>query len=636
MQTQRPVITARPGIVPLSASRSAVFFDTDPLTSSTGQRLTAALDGCPVDGPIAVTRLSLSNGGQRHVLIMSHSADKLCRRALTLRGHDAILAATDPDALQSPLVDPIGLLAGLDRPGSLRLLKLFLTTGASLFGNGVIGDFSALVDQLVERLGTHVPLAARSPVGRNAWVLSWRLPGDLELPPLRAVTLRAGGRTQRVTEFTLTEEIVDGCRLLHLMVSRPLPQDGEFLALGEALLCLGMNRTVAARPLASWLVKRSAAAQADVLAFVERLSSEQPDVGILRDELSCPPDAEPVATVLHLSRSAEGLLYMIGVDDPRRLLSAVRLQMQHVHVDFPCDRLEWHSRHGPVAVGVAPVASGIGAATLAPLYRSGRLGAALSTIVAPAEDLLPDVFRGLPPNVAAEPLARVLPAAMGARPVWRHRLTEFGRIPLAPKRAVVIAAEAAPEYLHTVVASVIAEAGGPTVEIVLHHRDGPATEVVRNVAEMLSAVHRVGLRVVSMAPQALPSECLRAALESVRAPKVVALGPSTLPGDRGWLPALRRHVAASSDARVVRAEPRHQGAGDGGYVLGLNPAAVACLRDSRPILPSVLADLRATTGLAVTVTKGVGFTSYDDSVPDELARAVETLVADRNTEAHHV
>jgi hypothetical protein len=160
--------------------------------------------------------------------------------------------------------------------------------------------------------------------------------------------------------------------------------------------------------------------------------------------------------------------------------------------------------------------------------------------------------------------------------------------------------------------------------------------MVRDIAEVLSAVHRVGVRVVSVARQAMPSECLRAALGSVLATKVVALGPTTLPGDRGWLPAWRRRIALSSAACVVRAELRYQGASDAGYVIGLNPAAIACLRASRAILPSVLADIRATTGLAMTATKGVGFVSYDDSAPDNLARAVETLVADRLAEAHHV
>jgi len=639
--TRRAATAARPArIVPLSASRSAVFFDAEQPTLHGRQRLSASLDGHSIDGPVAVTNLTLINGGARHVFLMSQPAEELCRHTLTLSGSSSaiVLAAINPFALQSPLTDPTALLAGLDRAGSLRLLKLLVTTGASLFGNGEIGAFGALVEQLVERLGEHVPLAARSPVGRRAWVLSWHLPVGLELPPLGAVTLLANGRTQRVTEFITAEEVVDGRRLLHFLVSRPLPKDAEFLALGETLLCLGMTGDVTPRPLAGWLAKRGAEVRAVAIAFVERLAAEQADVAILKAELACPRAAEPVAKVLYLSQSPAGLLYMIGVDDPRGLLSAVRLQMQRAHFDIPCDRLEWHSRHGAVVVGLAAAFTRCaGAATIAPLYLSGRLGVATLATASLANDLLPDVFRGLPLDVAAVPLARSLPATMGARPVWRHRLTEFGQILPAPGIAVVVAAGSAPEYLYAVVASVIAEAGGRAVEIVVHHRDGPATRMVRDAAEVLSAVHRVGLRVVSVAPQSLPSECLRAALKSVRAQKTVALGPGTLPGRRGWLSLWRRRIMAGSASRAVTAEARHPAAGDArGYIVGLDHAAMTRLLSCGPILPGVLGDIRATTGLAVVGVKGDGFATYEDCVPDDLARAVEVRVVSRIAEARHV
>lgn len=630
-------------IVPLPGLRSAVFFDAERPTLQGQPRLAAALDGHPVDGPVAITRLSLVDGGTRHVLLMSQPADALGRRALTLSGGGFVLAAIDPAALQSPLTDPIALLAGLDRAGSLRLLKLLLTTGASLFGNGEIAGFGALVDHLVERLGQHIPLAARSPVGAGASVLSWHLPADLALPPLRAVTLLANGRTQRVTEFSVIEEVVDGRRLLHMLVSRPLPKGGALVAIGQALLCLGLGGDVPPRPLAGWLARRGAEVRSDALAFVERLAEARSDVAILSRELSCPRGAEPVAKVLHLSRSAAGLLYMIGVDDPRGLLSAIRVAVEGEHLDIPCDRLEWHSRHGTVVVGLAPgAARGAGAATIAPLYRSGRLGAATPATITAADDLLPDAFRDLPLDVAAEPLARSLPAAMGARPVWRHRTFEAGRMPSAPGLAVVIAAGSAPEYLHAAIASVVAEAGGRAVEIVVHHRDGTATGMVRDAAVTLSAVHRIGLRVVSVAPQALASECLRAALASVRAPRAVVLGAGTLPVRRGWLAAWRRRVAPGSAGRAVIAEARLPGhCTAGGYILGLDAAALSRLLSRGPVLPGILADIRATAGLGFADLRGEGFACLEDGAPDDLARAVEARaldahVAARVAEARHV
>lgn len=633
------VTTARPArIVPLSVSRSAIFFDAEQPAPRDQTRLSATVDGLAVDGPIATTRLTLSDGGERHVFFISRSAEHLRRSALALSGGGTVRAAVDPSALQSPLADPIALLSGLDGAGSRRLLKLLLTTGASLFEKGGIAGFGGLVDHLVEKLGHYVPLAARSPVGRRAWVLSWRLPVDLDLPALVALTLMANGRTQRVTEFTAIEEVVEGCRFLHLLVSRPLPIDAELLAIGPTLLRLGMAANVIPRPLASWLARRSVEVRADALAFVDRLSMTQADVAILKGEISCPREAEPVAKVLHLSRSPAGLLYMIGVDDPRGLLSAVRLQMHCDHIDIPCDRLEWHSQHGAVVVGLTAGATPCAGTTMiAPLYLSGRLGAAIPASASSAEDLLPEVFRDLPLDVAVVPLARSLPATMGARPVWRHRLTDYGEVARAPSIAVIVAAGSVPEYLHAVVASVIGEAGSRAVEIIVHHRDGPGTKMVRDTAEVLSAVHRIGLRVVSLAPQAQPSECLRTALGSVRAPKAVALGSGILPGRRGWLSSWRRRVAAGSGSRAVTAEAFSQGVSDAcGYIVALDAAAMSCLLSRKPILPGVLADIRATTGLSIADIDGNEFTIFEDYVPDDLAHAVEALVVDRIAEARHL
>lgn len=633
MHTAFPPPGARPspaaigaaGIVPLSASRSAIFFDSGRPAQPARRRVTATLDGRPLEGPVAATRLGLGAGGERHVLLMPHPAEGLCRRALAFFEGETLLAATDPLALQSPLSDPAALLAGIDGPGSLRLLKLLLTTGASLLDKGRIGAFGALVDQLAERLGTRLPLAARSPVGAGASVLSWRVPADLDLPDLGELTLLWEGRTRRMTGIAAAREDTDGGRLLHLFVPHGLPADAELLALGGTLLRLGLSGSVAPRPLAAWLGRRSAETRADALAFVERLAAGRQDVAPLAAELACPAGAEPAIRALHLSQTAAGLLHVIAVDDPRGLLAAVRLRMGAAHLDIPCDRLDWHERHGAVAVGLArTLRPWSGAVSLAPLYRSGRTGVAAEAAILPDADLVPAAFRGLPVDTAAAILARTLPATMAARPAWRHRTAEFGRLPAAPSAAVLIAAGPAPEHLHAAVARIVGEARRGSVEIVLHHADGAATEPVRAAAEALCAIHRVGLRVVSVPAVALPSESLRAALRATRAPKIVATGPGVLPARPGWLGSWRRRVGAGAPPRVVAGGTGGpEDAPEGAYAIALNSAARSRLLSSRPRLPGVLADLGATPGLAVARCDGRAFAAHSDAVPDPLRAAVE-------------
>ncbi len=632
-QDQVPIAAAA-RIVALSPSRSAIFFDGPPVVVGRGERLSATLDGRPVEGPLAVTRLGLENGAERHVVLAPVPGDDLGRRTLIISVRNAILARIDPLALQSPFVDPLALIAGLDGTASLRLLKLLVTTGASLFGKGDIGAFGALADHLVGRLGTRLPLAGRCRIGQRTRILSWEIPSALELPPLHALYLLSDGRTTRMTDFEVSEEVSEGRRILHLTVFRPIPNDADFVIFSSRLLLLGMSREVAPRPLASWLARRGDAVRARTMDIVSKLAAEEADVVILQDELLCPAGSEPSLKVLHLSRGPAGLLYMIGVADPRGLLAGIRVETQDAHIDLPLDRLDWHSRHGVVAAGFASRFGRCASqATISPLYRSGRRGAASRAAVEVADALLPEAFRGLPTGVAAAALARSLPACIAARPAWRHRVTTFGSVRATCSVAVVIAAGSAPEHLHAAVAAVTAEAGRGPVELVIHHQDGPATETVLRAAEMLSSVHRIGLSVVSVASEALPSEALRAALRSVRAPKCVAMGKDVLPDGPGWLAACRRRIAGPLP-RVVTAKATVVGGAEaGGYVVGLNDAARMRLGRSKPLLPSVLPDLHATPDLPVGGMKWDGFTTFGDAVDDPLADAVELLVLAETGEA---
>ncbi len=634
----RGAVAAVPArVVALSERQAAIFFDLDARALPPRPRIVALSDGVPFSGSVVVTRLAREDGARRHVLLIARAAAEICAASIVIKTTGTAVARIDPMALQSPLVDPLAMIAGLSEAGRLRLLKLLLTTGASLFGKGELGGFGVLVGQLVESLSAPLPLSAACPVGRAAVALSWRLPIGTALPEPRDLCILHDGRAKRLTQFDAFEEKAGGAQILHLLVSRPLPEGAELIVLGERPVRLCGPRADATRSLSGWLERRNAETRAKALDWLDGLAEGDAQVASLRDELACPPGVEPRIGVVHLSETPAGLLYLLSVDDPRDQLVGLRIAAAGETVDVDCGELEWHATAGHVVTGFAPLTgrSG-GAVSIAPVYRSGRVGASVQARPEVFDGCVPEAFEGLAVAVAAPALARAIPAAMRARPVRRRRVKEFSAMPAAPRLALLISAGEAPEHLHAVLARLAMEPGGRKVEVVVVHGDGPATEMVRQTVETLSLVHRIGLRLVSVAGEAFMSERLRAALAETRAPAVLALGPGCVPDGAGWLARWRRRITSGPAPRVVKAAAIGYAGSDRGLdgVIGLNQAAIGRLVPTRPLLPEVVDDLAATRGLSVSSTRGLAVTTYQADMSRPLVRETSRLVvaAHRETE----
>lgn len=624
-------------VVGLSERRAAIFFDARSLDLRPGERLMALSDGRPLDGPLAVTRLARQDGGERHVMLIARAADCLCRSRVRIIASGRDVARIDPVALQSPLADPMALIAGLGEAGRRRLLKLMLTTAASLFGKGDLGGFGTVVGQLVESLGGPIPLIACSPVGREAMILSWRLPPDLTLPPLRDLCILHEGRARRFTRFVSLEEPLDQARLLHVLMDARPPEAAELLALGPQPIRLSGPTARSARTTASWIDRRPQAIRAAVLDWLARLGEQDAQVAALRHELACPSWAEPAVEVLHLSHTPAGLLYLVSVSDPTDLVASIRLTVGGASLDLDCDRLEWHATKGTVVAGFAPLAPCPDEAVgVAPVYRSGRVATSLSIEPVPFRGDVPEAFAGLPDGLVTRALSHALPATIAKRPAWRRRVAEFGP-PLAPPRtALVIAAGPAPDSLRAVVTALVAEPSGRSVEIVVHHADGPATQMVLQTAQALAAIHGVPVRIVSVAPEATASERLRAALSKIQAPVALTLGADCVPSGRGWLVRWRRQTATLPGAAVtlLSVTPAAGAVPGLGEAVGLNAAALARLRAAPPRLTGAAADIAAMPGLRRSAIRSVGATSYGiTGCP--LVAAAERQAAERLRDGSH-
>lgn len=627
--------TAPARVVALSDMRAALFFDFDSGILPARTRLVALTDGAPFDGPVAVTRLLREDGGQRCVLIVEKSASSLCSASIRIDAADTPIARIDPLALQSPLVDPLALMAGLSEDGALRLLRMLLTTGASLFGKGDLGGFGMLVGQLVETLAETIPLAAWCKVGSGATVSSWQIPAGITLPRLRDVCILHNGRARRFTDFTASSEEVGGAHLVHILFDKPIPQGAEIIVLGDRPIRLCGAADQAPRSLAGWIERRTPATRAATLRWIDKLAGGDDHVAALREELTVSAPNEARIHAPHLSVTRAGLLYILPLDDPRGLVSGVRVESSDDTVEIACDDQVWHEEHGASLAGFAETTGlGHGPIRVAPVFRSGRLGKAVDVCPKVFDGNVPPVFHGLPTEVAARILARALPSAMMARPVWRKRVRSFGECPATPKTTLLIAAGEAGEHLNAALCTLAAEPRSDRTEVIIHHADGPATASINRTAEMLSAVHDIGIRIVSLAAESFPSERLHTALAEARAPRIIALGAGCLPGERGWLARWRRRIGAAADPRIVMASTSLC---DGtpctpGETVGLNTSAAAQLISSRARLPGIPADLAGVPGVRI-VFGDPPVTAFEQDDADTLLRATERYAQENLVES---
>jgi hypothetical protein len=535
---------AQASIVPVGDHVAALIFDRA-APAARGARLNGLVEGLPIGGPLVSTSLALRDGGRRHLLLLGRSADSLVGRAITLSLGSDLAAAVDPDWLQPPLADGAALIDGLSEDGHRRLLKLFLTTGASLFGFGEASEFGRAARRLLDLLGVRpVDCAAVCPAGSAGTILSYRLP--VAVAEAEAAPFVALGPTQavRLPACRVACEPVRGGHLLHLHVPQRLPAGAPLISLGARPLHLcAPDRALAPQPLQGWIAGRDAETRAWVLRILEEVADDPIAAATLAELVHC--DREPpTLEVGHLSGTARGLLHALSLSDPHDLVRAVRLERGPASHDIPVGgdapgigatrRLE-----GYVALPRADRAGERCRVRL--VFRSGRV----QTV---AEQALDGYRGGVPAGFACSP------AAAGAlararldvdRDGRAARHAEFGPPRKAPALSVVADLSPNLDLLRARAALLFAEPGGHRVELIHLAADGPLAEAARAVLIETSAVYGISQRLVTLRRGADAADRLLAGIEAARAERLLLLGPEVLPAAAGWLaPWLRQPDAA--------------------------------------------------------------------------------------------
>ena len=194
-------------------------------------RLTALFDGQPLRGAVDLDQLSsCAPAAAGTSLLVGRGAASLTGRRVDAGARGASSPRSlDGDWLQSPLADGGGAGRGLADEGRRRLLRLFLTTGASLFGRGA-AEFGAAARRLAETLRLRRwRRSSWCPVGAAGRLLSYRLPAGVGRGG-RSSALVALGRPTRLARldgWELLVEAAGSAALLHLFLPGAVAGRGQ-------------------------------------------------------------------------------------------------------------------------------------------------------------------------------------------------------------------------------------------------------------------------------------------------------------------------------------------------------------------------------------------------------------------------
>lgn len=659
-------------LVPMASGVAGLFFDTLPGSVGDGGRLGVSVDGIRLEPPFVTTRLALRSGGERHLFLAGRGGETLLGRHILIFQGDAPVAQIDPAWLQSPLGDATSLIEGLADEGRRRLLKLFLTTGPSLFGNLAGTAFGEAARGLLDLLGVPMmPPAAVCGLGAGS-IVTYRLPARIEAERIGEVVVLDAGRSQRLADCRPVVETRDRGCLVHVHLPGSLPAGATLVGLGPTPIRLRLPAPeTRIRSLVPWLARRDATTRAWVHDLIEAAAATDPGIEALMRELRH-QDAPPALVIRHLSATPKGILCALALEDPAGLVREIRMDRGGAVARLAA------GPEGFRGYVILPRRSAISdRCRLRLILHSGRIiPAGEGPLCSHAGDLPPAFGLADADALAAARLDRERPRSLPRTGAAESET--FGPVPPdAPTLRLIVPATERPDAVQARAAMVLAERGGSRVEI-LCHGPAPAAEAAAPVLADAAAVFGIAHRLLRLPATASPLDSLRLALEvslelGPETP-VLVLGANVLPQDPGWLGAwLRRlgrpwamlggtlldhegavrdaggHLAIEADGLPRRVEPHlglpasdlprgpavRAGSLPGADCFGLTPGAVAAFAATDPACPDagialVLAARHLATKGAATGSFLQGrFTRFGGAVPTPLAAAVEAHVLAR-------
>lgn len=507
-------------VVPLGDSLCAVFVD----RAAGGRgRLTSEQDGQPLARPFIAAELPLRTGDIRHALFLAQGAQAVLSRPLVLRLAGVPAACIDPDWLQPPQEDLPALIAPLSEAGVRRLMRVMLTTGASLFAGRTQAGLAQAVADLA-RLGalpTLTPVARTEAGGRV--LVSYRAPHRPDARTLADVVALGADRLVPVGSLDCQAE----AGLLHVLLPSGLGP-GRMLACPTGPLLLAAPGSARSLSMPAWLQGRSRACRDWLVARAGpgAVAAPAPDA----------PDSapEPRVTVAHLSAGPAGLLHALLLDDPARRVCRVTLDCAGGRVDLtPVPGADGQVRLTGLAAMSDTVRPG-DPCRIGLVFHSGRSRVATEAVAQAQDGAIPPAF------AEAWALgADVLPALARARAAFGRLapaalVQEFG-VPRPCGLRIVTAIDDRADLVRARAALILAERHPAPVEVVCTMAQGPLALGARQLLAQTAAIYGMAHRLVLLPDGATAAERLRAALDLAPRVPALILGGDVLPGEPGWL-----------------------------------------------------------------------------------------------------
>jgi len=539
---RRYCVPVQASIVPVSDTAVIVMFDLP--ASDIGRRkprpLSGSIGGAVLPKPLISSPLPLRTGAMRYLVLLRTGGNDLAQNHVTFNFGAETVAFINPDWLQSPLRDLADAVDGLTPQGQQRLLKLFLTSAASLLGReqgpAFVRTIKMLLDMFQVQDGV---LASRCPIGQTGEVLTYRFSDrDLAEAPKELISLK----TDRVARVSDPLFLLETGGLLHVLV----PGSGlglqQFVALGDRpLLLKAEHRLIEAQPFAQWLQRRPQETRSWGNLVLETAARHDPVARALIQELKQLPDAQPQIRLHDFSATSGGLLVWLDVKNQGGQVTGLRVERGSISIDLDLPT------SGQIRVWVAMPHSD-GPARLRLIFRSGLL-----RIV---HEGMPTSFYGVLP--AGIPTESVSDAAQTLAAAWldralqpmTHCIETFARSQV-PKHLTLIAPPSQnPDLIRARAALIACEAAAGKVEVIYTCAADHAEPIVRLLID-IAASYGVTHSLICTPLQTNAADRLLLALGAAQAEAVLLLGEDVLPEAPGWLAPWMAALGRKSSTSVL-------------------------------------------------------------------------------------
>lgn len=508
-------------VIAMGQALSAIFFDRP---DGRRERLQAEQDSQPIPRPFITAELALRSGGTRHVLFLPQPAQAVLARPLLLRLNAQPVAEIDPAWLQLPQEDLPALTAQLSPAAMHRLLRVLLTTGASLFDAKAQAGLAEAIPQLMDMcdMPALIPVASAQIGGRM--LLSYATTTPVALPDHANAVALSQGRLIRLKECNC---FWDG-KQLHVLLPQGL-DPASILAFPDLPLRLAPADPATPRlSMAAWLQGRDTSCGAWLFARVGNASR-----AALEREFA-EGSTEPTITVRHLSATSTGVLHALVLEDPARLVRRVILERQGQQVDLDIRAGADGSLRLTGLAALPGNAQGGDLCQIRVQHHSGRLRQLGQVTLAAYDGGLPVAFQEAwgQGAEALQPLAR-------ARAEFRRLpppcvTQQFGAARQSALR-IVTAIGGSADMIRARAAMIMAERQAAPVEVICAMADGPLAPGARQALAEAAEIYGIAHRLVLLPGFAHAGEHLRAALMQAQDAPALVLGADVLPQDPGWL-----------------------------------------------------------------------------------------------------